>query len=335
MKKAIAILFALALVGAVSAQDNAPYISGGLYSGIQINGTTAGGAVTMQPDNELSIGTNYWYLGAGYDGEVFGVYASIYGYGGTYDLDGHGYVYGYFNLLDGMLMTTVGVFSDATFYTIRNYYNYYDDEGASTPNLLVVLSPMDGLKLGMYTTIAGDLTTLPNDVRFLLKYSLSDMGLRIVAGYHADSTANSSDIYFGASYTGMENITADLEVAYADLGSTASVATFTEYVKYATDEFGAEMQADQRLRMATGAGFGLKFFLHGWYVLDMLKLGLRGFYDMDYATDGLDGFEVRPYATWTIGDTALSFYVKLTCADLAAATPVTTWKTGFDFVFSF
>jgi len=218
MKKLLAILLALAVVGGVAFAQAAPglVLSGYVSSGVKYDSSTD--AVTMQ-NNNVSGKQARLRLNANYDNGDFGLKFRFQ----SNDLSAAPLITQMLvkgNLFNKMASFKVGKLDDYTYATYWNSYGSFDGVWGA----MAMVKPVAGLNIGVYMP-----ATTPGGTTVLLADSLKGIGIGVA--YAADKVGNlvlggkffgtTKSAYVGFNFTGVENLFAELEASVPDLSTIA------------------------------------------------------------------------------------------------------------------
>ena len=237
MKKAIALLLALALVGgAVFAQELK--FSGYLDTGV---------AVFDDGTNDPTIGlwgddsgtTSRFNLQAAYTNENVGATARLRMQNDLADGSaGNLFVnraFAWATMLDGKVKTVVGKLGDYTWSSFGNDIGNFDTK----TGLQVQVMPMAGLNVGFFLHAAGVATQLVEDafgdLAIGASYTMEGLG-SFRAGYNMSPVADSAMAYFSASISAVENLGIIVDAQMSDMGNDVTGSTYLfEEIDYTMD----------------------------------------------------------------------------------------------------
>ena len=295
MKKAIALLLALALVGgAVFAQDAAPSLtfSGNIWAGLMYD---------MQGDADATLswnrgsgsyagwaGTNFrTRVNAKYTNGDAGAFVRF--QSTNFEDWNPTQAYGWAQFLDGMVKFNVGKLGDYTWATSGNDFGNFD--GQVGTQLLVM--PIDGLSFGAFlpTPSVMNTPTVAEEAFGALKlgmsYSIPEMAV-IKAGYSMGELAagvvadNTGSFYFGVNVSAVENLTAIIDGKLSNMGDDVNGSTYIyEEFAYAMGALTPGLWAEQTILPTDGSEIEMTFAPNVEYALDPFTLGAEFAYTLN------------------------------------------------------
>jgi len=203
--------------------------------------------------------------------------------------------WGWVDLANGMVRLNGGLLGDYTWST-NEYSSFGNFDGKA--GLQVQIMPVKGVNFGVFvpTWLNGNSTNLLSDAFNAIVFGgsyTSDM-LYLAAGYDLGK----NNLWFGANYTGMKNLTAYVESSNTVGGTGGNNFYFDEYVAYDLGQMTVGTYADQYFETGLSQ---FHFSPQFSYTMDKLTLGLRA----DIALSGSDmGYGAGAYAKLAVADNA-------------------------------
>ncbi len=304
MKKAIALLLALALVGgAVFAQELK--FSGYLDTGV---------AVFDDGTNDPTIGlwgddsgtTSRFNLQAAYTNENVGATARLRMQNDLADGSaGNLFVnraFAWATMLDGKVKTVVGKLGDYTWSSFGNDIGNFDTK----TGLQVQVMPMAGLNVGFFLHAAGVATQLVEDafgdLAIGASYTMEGLG-SFRAGYNMSPVADSAMAYFSASISAVENLGIIVDAQMSDMGNDVTGSTYLfEEIDYTMDALNVGIDLEQTLSVVEDSDMELAFTPYVSYDMGTFVPGFVFTYTM---AGDLSGMYLNPYAKYKVGPGAV------------------------------
>lgn len=325
MKKTLAILLALVVVGGLVFAQDAPAAIG------KVGMWNEGDVTLINNDYNTAWGPSWagsgWYnsLTTSYDGNnvSFSMTAEfgddvlplkLRNYGATYTAFG-----GIAKISGGKLRTGFDY----------RMTNYSDASGFSTrlanaeTGIALQLYPITGLSLGAFVpvqTAAQAAETTYAKTAFGAAYTV-DKVAKVMASYMAET----KEIFVGADVKAVEKLT--LQVGYKNV-LDASNNFYVNAGYPIMDKLALNGYADLNLASAGTLTYGAKGFLE--YTVDPYMLGVAVAYDNGDAWIKNNGIEVKPYAVYNFGDSSVQL-----AFDLVSSSGTTTWSVPLSYVISF
>lgn len=359
MKKLIALLLALAVVGVAFAQDAAPVLkfSGYLNTGFAYAKTgSADDTFVQNGDDSATAGRIN--INASYNAGDYGVNFRIRQQpaGGFSNNTANmtslfmRRVYGWTNLFGGMAKVQAGRLGDYTWSAANgNYWNSFGNIDGPV-GVQLQLKPMDGLNAGIFVPVAQ--TSAPKTLSDTFKsstiglnYTMKDT-FNVQAGYQMAIVSKTADFYFGGQVLAVPKVTADFEGQMSDIGNKTSGSFFVfEKVGYDMSPIVVSMQMSQEFFNVSGTDSQMYFGPEVDYALDAnTTLGVN----VDIALGTKTGYGFSPWAKFVTnknsfikigvgygaGDVMPSAVVFKTPGVWAARTDATT-SAMVDFVWNF
>ena len=311
MKKAIALLLALALVGgAVFAQELK--FSGYLDTGIAIfdSGVTDPTLGLWGDDSGTSTRFN---LQAAYTNENVGATARLrmqtVDTGSPTAAPTHSTVFvnrafAWATMLDGKVKTVAGKLGDYTWASFGNDIGNFD----TATGLQVQVMPIAGLNFGFFLPADGTVAD-----RALVEDAMKDIALGVEyvaegigafrAGYDMSPADDSAMAYFSAKITAVENLVIIVDAQMSNMGNDVTGKTYLfEEIDYTMDALNVGIDLEQTLFANDAKEMKLMF---GPYVSYDMGTFIPGFVFQYTMQDDLSGMYLNPYVKYNVGPKAV------------------------------
>jgi hypothetical protein len=316
MKKILAILLALAVVGVFAFADGAaapaPALSftgylniGGVYG----DNAVSGAAATWASQGWDSGTGGRFNLNGKFSGDTFGLAFRLREQDAwTANNTGALYVrrvYGWLTAFDGVVKFNAGRLGDYAWATGSGggWQSFGSIDGPV--GMQVQIKPVDGLNFGAFIPVAnvasGKFSDYLSSSIIGAAYYLKGVG-DIEGGYNLSPTANAANAWLGLAYTGMKDLTAYGEFHFVAIGNTATGYSYgREYFDYPIGAIDLSLVLMQQIFAASSAGTSLAFSPTLGYTLSpVTKVELNA----TYATNSgysKSGWQVSPDVCFTLG----------------------------------
>lgn len=305
MKKAIALLLALALVGgAVFAQDLK--FSGYLDTGIAIFDDGTNDPVLGLWGDDSGTNTRF-NLQAAYTNENVGATARL-RYNGDVGADTPALwvnrAFAWATMLDGKVKTVAGKLGDYTWASFGNDIGNFDTQ----TGFQVQVMPMAGLNFGFFLpadSLTGDRALVEDamkDIALGAEYVAEGIGA-FRAGYNMSPVADSAMAYFSAKITAVENLVFILDAQMSDMGDDLAGETYLfEEIDYTMDALNVGIDLEQTISANDAVEMRLDFTPYVSYDMGTFVPGFVFTYSMQ---DDLSGMYLNPYVKYNVGPKAV------------------------------
>jgi hypothetical protein len=209
--------------------------------------------------------------------------------------------YAWATMLDGKVKTVAGKLGD---YTYSSFGNDIGNSDTAT-GFQVQVMPIDGLNVGVFLPADGNTKVVLEDAFKDLKlgasYSMEGVG-SFRAGYDMNVAADTNMAWVSASISAIENLGIIVDVQLVDMGNDVSGETYLfEEIDYTMDALNVGIDLEQTL-YADDSDMMMTFGPYVSYDMGMFIPAFTFRYDMQ---GDLSGMYLNPYVKYKVGPKAI------------------------------
>jgi hypothetical protein len=313
MKKAIALLLALALVGgAVFAQELK--FSGYLDTGVAVFVANADADPVLGLWGDDSGQNTRFNLQAAVTNGNVGATARLRAQGNVGKTDATATstnatvfvnrAFAWATMLDGKVKTVAGKLGDYTWSSFGNDIGNFD----TLTGFQVQVMPIAGLNAGFFLPASSEtagrvlVEDAFKDIALGASYTMDGIG-SFRAGYNMSPVADSGMAYFSAKITAVENLVVVVDVKLDKIGDDVGGSTYLfQEIDYTMDALNVGIDLEQTLYASDAVEMKLMF---GPYVEYDMGTFVPGFVFQYTMQDDLSGMYLNPYVKYNVGPKAV------------------------------